>query len=125
VIELYEDFKRGSAEGRAVFELVSFHLGRGLAMLADVLNPERIILGGIGMRLFDTLVVPAKRVFETEALPQAVSACAIVPAQLGEAIGDVASLCAALDQGRLLLEPENEFSGSKLKSPKGGWSPSG
>ena len=103
VIELYEDFKRGSAEVRAVFERVSFHLGRGLAMLADVLNPERIILGGIGMRLFDTLVVPAKRVFEAEALPQAASACEIVPAQLGEAIGDVASLCAALDQGKLLL----------------------
>jgi glucokinase len=103
VIEIYEAYKAGSTEARAVFERAGFYLGRGLAILADTLNPERIILGGIGMRLGEALLAPAKRVFNEEALHQAAEVCEIVPAQLGEAIGDTASLCAAFDQGRLLI----------------------
>lgn len=102
VIDVYNAYKNDSTEARAVFERAGFYLGRGLAMLADTLNPERIILGGIGMRLGDVLLAPAKRVFHEEALPPAAEVCEIVPAQLGEAIGDIASLCAAFDQGKLL-----------------------
>lgn len=102
VIEVHNAYKNNSAEARAVFDRAGFYLGRGLAVLADTLNPERIILGGIGMRLGDALLVPARRIFHEEALPQAAEVCEIVPAQLGEAIGDIASLCAAFDQGKLL-----------------------
>jgi len=101
VIEVDNAYKAGSKEAHAVFERAGFYLGRGLAILADALNPERIILGGIGMRLGEALLAPAKRVFYEEALPQAAAVCEIVPAQLGEAIGDIASLCAAFDQGNL------------------------
>jgi len=103
VIEVYNAYQAGSNEAHAVFERAGFYLGRGLAILADTLNPERIILGGIGMRLGEALLAPAKRVFHEEALPQAAEVCEIVPAQLGEAIGDIASLCAAFDQGKLLV----------------------
>ncbi|MGH7594938.1 MAG: ROK family protein [bacterium] len=102
VIDVYNAYQNDSTEARAVFERAGFYLGRGLAILADTLNPERIILGGIGMRLGEALLRPAKRVFYEEALPQAAEACEIVSAQLGEAIGDLASLCAAFDQGKLL-----------------------
>jgi glucokinase len=102
VIEVYNAYQAGSREARAVFEKAALYLGRGFAILADVLNPQRIILGGIGMRLFEALVEPAKRVFREEALPEARAVCEIVPAHLGEAIGDVAALCAAFDQGKLL-----------------------
>ncbi len=104
VIEVYAAWKEGSEEARQVFERAGAYLGRGFAMLADLLNPERIILGGIGMRIGDTFLPTAERVFREEALPQAVEACRIVPAALGERIGDVASLCAALDQGGLRAE---------------------
>jgi glucokinase len=103
VIEVHNAYKHGSKEAQAVFERAGFYLGRGLAILADTLNPERIILGGIGMRLGEALLAPARRVFENEALPQTAEACEIIPAQLGEAIGDVAALCAAYDQGKLLM----------------------
>jgi glucokinase len=85
-----------------VFAVASKYFGRGLAMIADMLNPERIVLGGLGMRLMDILVTPALRVFDDEALPRAATACTIVPAALGESIGDLASLCAAFDQGHIL-----------------------
>jgi glucokinase len=103
VIDLSEARRKGSREAASVFSRAATGLGRGLAIIADTLNPERIILGGIGMRLGDVLVEPAKRVYEAEALPEARRVCEIVPALLGESIGDIAALCAAYDQGTLLI----------------------
>ena len=102
VIDVHDAYGRGSVEAASVFSRAATGLGRGLAIVADTLNPERIILGGIGMRLEDALVRPARRVFEEESLPDARRVCQVVPAGLGERIGDIASLCAAYDQGSLL-----------------------
>lgn len=101
MIALAAAARTGDADARHVFEVASHYFGRGLALLADTLNPDRIVLGGLGMRLMDLLVLPARRVFREEALPRAVAACTIVPAALGESIGDVAALCAAFEQGHL------------------------
>jgi len=101
-VALHEAWKNGSPEARDVFAAAARGLGRGLAMIADTLNPERIILGGLGMRLWQALVVPALRVYDVEALSEARKVCRIVPAELGEHIGDLAALCAAYDQGQLL-----------------------
>jgi len=102
VSDVYSAWKQGSPEARQVFERAGFYLGRGFAMIADLINPERIILGGLGIRIGDAFLSSAEKVFRREALPQSSTACSIVPAQLGEAIGDVASLCAALDQGGMM-----------------------
>lgn len=102
VSDVYGAWKQGSPEARRVFERAGFYLGRGFAMIADLINPERIILGGLGIRIGDAFLPSAEKVFRQEALPQSSAACSIVPAQLGEAIGDVASLCAALDQGGMM-----------------------
>ncbi len=74
------------------------HLGRGLAVLVDLLNPEMIVIGGMGSRLGDLLLAPARRVLAAEALAVSVDACRVVPAALGERIGDYAALCVALEQ---------------------------
>jgi glucokinase len=44
----------------------------------------------------ETLLAPMRRTIEREALPQSLRACEIVPAALGEQIGDVAALCVAM-----------------------------
>jgi len=105
---LYEDWRAGSNEAREVFDRAAFYIGRGFAMIADILNPERIILGGLGIRIADAFLDKACEVMASEALPESVRVCEIVPAKLGERIGDVASLCAAFDQGNLFLETVNE-----------------
>jgi glucokinase len=71
-------------------------LGQTLAMLIDVLNPQRIVLGGLAWRMGEPLMKPMRRVMEREALPQTLRACEIVPAALGESIGDVSALCVAM-----------------------------
>ncbi len=104
MIQLAVAARSGDPDALHVFATASRYFGRGLAMIADTLNPERIVLGGLGMRLMDILVEPALRIYKEEVLPQAASVCSIVPAALGESIGDIACLCAAFDQGQLLRE---------------------
>ena len=98
VRDLADDHRQGSVEAQAVFAAAARNFGRGLALLIDTLNPECIVMGGLGMRLQDVLVQPALRVAEEESLPRAWNACQVIPAELGEAIGDRAALCAAIDQ---------------------------
>src|SRR5262249_33773674 len=71
-------------------------LGRGMALLGDTLNPPLIALGSLAGALGDRVLAPARRAVAGEALPPAVAACEIVPANLGKRIGDVAALMAAL-----------------------------
>lgn len=70
-------------------------LGDALAVLVDLLNPERIIIGGLALRLGENLLGPARERLRMEALPASVAACKVVPAQLGSSIGDIAALCVA------------------------------
>jgi glucokinase len=91
--------ERARAGDRAALRVVAAsgaRLGQGLAALIDVLNPEVIVVGGMGARLGDLVLEPARRVVVAEAIPAAAAACRIVPAALGERVGDVAAICVAL-----------------------------
>jgi glucokinase len=88
--------KRGDRDALNVIKKTAKFLGQGLAILADILNPEVIILGSLGVRLGDLLIEPAREEMEREATPRAFSACRVVPAALGEHIGDIAALMAAI-----------------------------
>lgn len=70
-------------------------MGRGLALLVDAFNPEVIVLGSLAVVLGDRVLGPARAVLAEEALPQAVAACEILPAILGDRLGDTAALMAA------------------------------
>ena len=65
-------------------------------MLIDILNPERIVIGSIFARSENLLRDGMERVINKEALSSAVKCCKIVPAALGEQIGDYAAVAAAL-----------------------------
>jgi glucokinase len=71
-------------------------MGRGLALLIDALNPQVIVFGSLGVILGERILAPARKVIEAEALPQAGAACQLIPSVLGNRIGDVAALMAAL-----------------------------
>lgn len=64
-------------------------------MLVDILNPEIIIIGSIFQRCRHLLWPYAERVMKREALEASAAACVVVPAQLGEHIGDYAALALA------------------------------
>jgi len=87
--------QRGDPLACEVFALVAGYLGRGLAVLVDILNPERIIIGSIYDRQRALLEPIALRELRRAALPRALEGCQIVPAGLGERVGEVASLSIA------------------------------
>jgi len=86
----------GDALAARIIHTAGEKLGETLAILADILNPRRIVIGGLALRLGDALLGPARIVMQREALPQTAGVCEVVPAALGERIGDVASLAIAM-----------------------------
>jgi glucokinase len=72
------------------------YLGRGLAVLIDVLNPECIVIGSIYSRNEELFKPHFYRILKEEAIPSALEVCRIKPAELGDSIGDYAALCVAL-----------------------------
>ena len=88
--------EQGDATARLVYRTCGEQLGKGLSILMDILNPRRIIIGSIFARSHHLLWEAAKAVIEREALPQAVACCDVVPAGLGERIGDYAAIATAL-----------------------------
>jgi glucokinase len=87
---------KGDAVALEILESTGERLGEVLAILIDLLNPDRIVIGGLAMRLGDLLLAPARRVIKREALGLPARTCQVVPATLGERIGDVAALCVAM-----------------------------
>jgi glucokinase len=88
--------RKGDVVAARILRSTGKRLGAVLAILVDILNPERIVIGGLAMRLGETLLGPAREVLEREALPYSTAVCQVVPAQLDERIGDVAALCVAM-----------------------------
>lgn len=92
-----EAAQKGDEAALQVFDTVGRHLGRGLAILVDILNPERIVIGSIYGRQRSILEPVTLKVLKEEALQIALSVCTIVPAGLGESVGDLAGLSVALN----------------------------
>lgn len=78
-----------------IYKICGENLGRGLSVIVDILNPEIIVLGSIFERNSELIWPHAKRILEKEALPQSLRACKVVPAALGDSIGDYAALSVA------------------------------
>lgn len=90
-----EAAREGDPLAQAIVAQCGSYLGRGLALLIDILNPELIVIGSIFTRAGDLLWPHAQQQLAAEALPGAAEHCKVVPAALGEAIGDYAALAVA------------------------------
>jgi glucokinase len=89
----------GDPLARSILAESGRRLGQGLAVLIDVLNPERIVIGSIYARCRQFLQPAMEESMRAEALVPAARVCEIVPAELGEGIGDHASLAVAARAG--------------------------
>ena len=97
-----EAARAGDGTARQIMVESGCHLGRALAILVDLLNPEVIVLGSIYVRAGDLLEGSMMEALQEEALPRSLAACRIVPSELGESIGDRAAVAVALYRtGRL------------------------
>lgn len=93
---LFEYAEKGDADALRLFETVGDMLGKGLSVLADVLNPEKIVIGSIFVRAEKFIRPAMERALKRECLPHTLNALTVLPAETGEAIGDLASIMTAL-----------------------------
>ena len=93
--EIFARVRAGDPDCTEVFRESAEKLATILAFTLDIINPEVIALGGVFMRNADLFMPVVNPILEREALPLALKACRIVPAELGESIGDYAALAVA------------------------------
>ena len=87
--------REGDADALALVRESGEYLGRGLAMVIDMLNPEVIVLGSLAVALGDLWLGPAREMVRRESIGILAEACRIVPSALGAKIGDYAAFMAA------------------------------
>ena len=91
--------ENGDKTAIKVYETCGEYLGRGLSVIIDILNPEKIVIGSIFARSHEFIWPAAKRVIEKETLSRSREVCEVVPAGLGEKIGDYAAIAVATYNG--------------------------
>lgn len=87
--------KAGDALALKVYRISAEKLGLGLSILMDLFNPERIVIGSVFSRSEALFRKTTEEVVAREALPETASVCRVVPAALGDAIGDWAAVAVA------------------------------
>lgn len=85
----------GDELAREILKRTGIMLGRGLSIIIDILNPEKIIIGSIFTRCYDEIWPWAEQVINEETLPLTSDACKVVPSYLSESVGDIAAMIVA------------------------------
>lgn len=83
---------QGDEFATAVYKKCAEYLGRGLSVIIDIINPEAIVIGSIFERNEEFFQKEIKDIIEKEALTDNAKSCKILSAELGDSIGDFASL---------------------------------
>jgi glucokinase len=94
-IALSRRAEAGDAAASEVIAAAGAALGRALALLVDLLAPERIVLGNLARRLGPAFMAAAEAELTREALPALVGRCRLLLCELGDRIGDMAALAVA------------------------------
>ena len=88
--------KAGDTLALEIMDASGERLGEALAVIVDLFNPKRIVIGGFYRHCRELLKPAMQRSLAREALPHSVAACQIVPAELGETIGSHGAIAIAL-----------------------------
>lgn len=100
--EVAQAANQGDALAIEIYRKCGTMLGKGLAVLIDILNPERIVIGSIYQRSSNLMIDTMKEAIKEEALGISADSCEIVPASLGDEIGDFAAIGVAKQYGEEL-----------------------
>lgn len=82
-----EAAKAGDAVARRIYTKMGEYIGIGLASVVNLLNPEKIIIGGGVAGAGDILFTPLKETLKKRAMKIAGDTVEVVPAQLGNTAG--------------------------------------
>ena len=89
--------KLGDETAISVYKTTGKMLGRIVSILIDIINPDTIVIGSIYQRSSELLFESMNEVIEKEALVDSRESVKIVPAMLGDELGDVAAVALAIE----------------------------
>ncbi|MBD5401965.1 ROK family protein [bacterium] len=79
--------EEGDPVAKRIFEIIGEYIGIGLTSVINLLNPEKVIIGGGVAEAGDLLFDPIRRTIKQRAMVVAGEAVEIVPAELGNSAG--------------------------------------
>ena len=97
--------RKGNEKAVEIYRKVGAKLGKSLAIAVDFLNLERIVIGSIFARDSALIREEMERVMREECLECSLSVCSVLPAELGDGIGDWAALTVA-ENGLMIRDRE-------------------
>jgi glucokinase len=77
----------GDPVAKRIFEIIGEYVGMGLVSVINLLNPEKVIIGGGVAESGELLLEPIRRTIQARAMVVARNSVEIVPAQLGNSAG--------------------------------------
>lgn len=77
----------GDPVAKRIFEIMGYRIGIGLTSVINLLNPEKVIIGGGVAECGDLLLEPIRKTVKTRAMKVAGETVEIVPAELGNSAG--------------------------------------
>lgn len=93
--EIAEAAEKGDKTAIKVYETSGKYLGRTAAIIMDIFNPERIVIGSVFARSEKLLRPAMEAEIKKEALSYTRDCCKVVAAELGDKIGDCAAIMTA------------------------------
>ena len=85
--QVFHRAEKGDKDALQAFSLAGFYLGIGLSIAIDLLNPEKILLGGAVMEAGDFLLSPALKEAMKRSYQASFRCCRIEKASLGNKAG--------------------------------------
>jgi glucokinase len=84
--------RMGDALALELVQETAYYMGWGIANLVNILNPDIVLLGTIAVAAGDLLLDPIRETVLKFAMTRPAEAVNIAPAQLGDALGDLAAV---------------------------------
>ena len=84
--------RQGDALALKLIDETAYYMGWGIANLVNILNPDIVLLGTIAIAAGDLLLQPIRKTVSDFAMARPAEAVKIMPAQLGESLGDLATI---------------------------------
>lgn len=81
----------GDSVAKKIFEITGEYIGIGLTSVVNLLNPEKIVIGGGVADAGDILLEPLRKTLKSRTMPIQGAAVEVVPAQLGNTAGIIGS----------------------------------
>jgi len=87
-----EAAKKGDALANKLIQETGFYMGWGIANIVNIVNPDVVIIGTIAVAAGDLLLNPIRENVVKYAMNRSAEVVKILPAQLGEIVGDLAAV---------------------------------